>query len=1140
MKLRLIAGCSGTGKTRTCMEEIVQQQREGKGKQIYIVPEQFSSQAERDLAAYTQGKGLLSAEVLSFGRLAYRFIQKGKIQKVILDDTGKSMIIRKILSEIKTDLKYFTQNIDKQGFIQQLGLTVTELFQYHISIEQLDELKERNKLSKTMQDKLHDISLIYKKYNEFLKQEYISGDMLLDFLSQELQQSKNMDTTEVWIDGFYGFTPQELQVIRQLMRIAHRVTVTLTIDEYTMQHESIHQTAPFFETAQTKKKMYALAEEVGCLIENPLFLYENKRLQTEGLRYLEQNFFCYHAEGCVHNRGINIVTAPNRFVEMEYVAQQVIKIVRGKKYRFREIAVVTNALSEYEKSLKSIFREYEIPFFLDAKREIVSHPLMELVLSAVDNILYHFQYESMFRYLKTGLTSLIQEEVDILENYVLAYGIKGYKWELSQWNVGFLGDGDSRQAEMNQLRQKAIEPLLKFGKELDRQKKYSINFLVERVFQLVENLEVSNKLEKWAEEQQNINPEKSAQHQQIWSIFVELLNQMSQLLGQEEVSINDFGKILEAGLTKGNMGIIPTTTDCVLIGDIERSRLPEIKVLFLLGVNEGILPSPALAQGVFTDMEREVLEQSGVELAAGGKRRAFEEQFLIYRGITKPSHFVSLSYCTGDLEGKLWRPSSLIQRIHMLFPTLSELSADKQCTDIGNAVTQQACFHKLGLKMRQYAETGEMESVWKDIFSFFDVHPQWQKRVEMLREGISKDASEEVLSLKIRKKLYGKELHTSVSRLERFAACPYAYFSEYGLQAKERKEFSLQTPDLGILFHDVLEKFFSKISVDKISWDDLTLEKIEEYTNEFVLDVVASIGNGILMDTAANRYLIERLKRISNRTIGTLIEHISMGDFLPYDYEIGFGEKEKLPPIVLKLNNGEKLILRGKIDRVDILDQSENRFVKIIDYKSGEKEVSFRDIYYGLQLQLFVYLDAFLQNNDFTVKHRMKPGGVFYFHIKDPMITVDKEMKPEEIRDILFREMRMNGLVLDNPDVIHGMDRQFQVSQEGELSSGSSAIIPISINKDGTYKKGGADIANEEQYDVLLNFAKKQAKQLGERIMLGEIAPRPYRKENKTPCTYCIYDSICTFEPMENTGGYRDLKKISKEMFWEKVEKDND
>ncbi|NLK36458.1 MAG: hypothetical protein GX299_00005, partial [Epulopiscium sp.] len=282
MKLRFITGRSGTGKTRTCMEEIVKKQQQQKGKLIYIVPEQFSSQAERDLAAFTEGKGLLYAEVLSFGRLAYRFMQSEKKQGMPMDDIGKSMILRKILSEVKGELKYFNKNIDKQGFIQQLGLTITEFFQYRISLEQLEDMKEQSTLSRTMQDKLHDISLIYEKYHTFIKPDYISGDMLLDFLSQALQEKQNMDTTEIWIDGFYGFTPQEYDVICQLMRLAHRVTITLTIDEFSMKQEMVSHTSPFFETAQTKKKLCDLANSIGCTVENSLFLKENKRFFSEG------------------------------------------------------------------------------------------------------------------------------------------------------------------------------------------------------------------------------------------------------------------------------------------------------------------------------------------------------------------------------------------------------------------------------------------------------------------------------------------------------------------------------------------------------------------------------------------------------------------------------------------------------------------------------------------------------------------------------------------------------------------------------------------------------------------------------------------------------------------------------------------
>lgn len=1141
MGLRFIVGRSGTGKTTTCMKEIAKCQQESKGKQIFIVPEQFSSQAENDLISVTDGKGLLFAEVLSFGRLAHRFSTQDNV-KIPLEEVGKSMLLRKILIEIQEKLKYFSKNIDKQGFIEQLGRTVTELLQYHISTDQLNQLGEFQNLSKTMQDKLVDLQLIYESYLSFLKHEYVTGDEMLDLLANALSKLENLKDTEVWIDGFYGFTPQEYDVIGQLLRLTKAVTVTLTIDEYSLFQEELLQTAPFFETFVTQKKLCALAKEVGCKIEQPLLLKENKRLEKESLRFLEKYYFQYYMKSCEDAEGIDVFVASNRYAEMEYTAGQIIKLVREKNLRFRDIAVVTNALGDYEKSLKGIFREHQIPYFLDAKKEIISHPFVELVLSAVDNIVFHFQYESMFRYLKTGLALLSKEEIDRLENYVLAYGIKGYKWELPQWNYGLKENTQSEQLQMNELRERVIAPLFAFGEGIEREKTYPVEILAKRVLELVNCLGVPEQLQKQAEkEEQRGNKEKSAQHQQIWSVFITLLEKMVNILGEEMVSLEDFGKILEAGLSNCNMGIIPPTADSVLVGDIERTRLPEVKILFVLGVNEGVLPSPTVVEGIFTDLERETMEQVGIELASGGKRRAFEEQFLIYRGITKPSQHLYFSYCTGDLEGNPWRPSSLISRIHTLFPNMKEIIIDELTINLDCITTPQACFHRIGSELRKLNNLEGIDPIWKDIYSFYATHEEWKQRLSMIQEGFIHDGLEERLSPILLEKMYGGQLQTGVSRLERFAACPFAYFAEYGLKAKERKLFSLQTPDLGVLFHAVLESFSRKIREESKDWKKLTQEETKEYVNQAVSEAVPNLGNAVLLETAANQYLIQRLKRISNRAVWTLVEHVQMGDFVPFDYEIGFGEREKLPPVVICLEDGSKLILRGKIDRVDILDQKENRYVKIIDYKSGEKEFSFRDIYYGLQLQLLIYLDAILNQRASSEEYSIKPGGIFYFHIKDPSIKVTKEMTAEEIQELLFRELRMSGLVLDEPKVIQCMDHIFEMSEKGKLSQGASSVIPVSVNKDGSYKKGGASVMDEDTYQKLLNFATKQAKEIGKRILEGEIAPHPYRKETNTPCTYCSYGSICGFDPTQEKGEYHDMMKIkNEEEFWNKVEENNE
>lgn len=1128
MALRFLIGAAGTGKTEYCMKEIITAQSAHRGRQIFLVPEQYTSQAERDLTARTERKGILTAEVLSFGRLAHQFFAKNGLNRaVILGDVGKQMALQKILLEQRDDLPYFCHMMDKNGFVSRLGKTITEFFRYRVTPEQLETMSNQEGLSHSVQDKCRDMASIYRRYEEFLSETYLTGDTTLSLLEEKLASSAAFEDTEIWLDGFYGFTPQEYGVIAQLLRLCKRVSITLPMDEHSYFASSLPPAAPFFEPHLTKQKLVSLAEEMGIAMESPVFFKENHRSKTPALAFLEKNYFYGYYKKSPDHEGIHICSCATRESEMAYAAGQILSLVREKGLRYRDIAIVTNAMSAYEKGLKGILSEAGIPCFVDSRRDIASHPLIGLVNSLLECVVYDFRYESVFSYLKTGLTPMAQEDMDILENYVLAYGIKGYKWKKDVWAYGFQPGQEAEQAYLNDLRAQVMTPFAPLL-ALKRKKNLPLRDWVTALVVQLDTLGIAEKLTALSEAAAaKGNAAKAEEHRQIWQILMDVLQKAVEILGDAPMSLDTFARILSAGLEESSMGLIPPTADSLLVGDIERSRLPDIKALLVLGVNDGILPAPAENSGIFTETEREALTAAGMELAPDGKRKLFEEQFLIYRGLTKPSHALYLTYANGDTEGKALFPSSLIARIAKMYPTLTE---ERDDTLPLSSLTPGGCFHQLGTQMRKHVEESPMEPLWQDIYSYFATTPQWQQRLSLLRQGFSAHDRRQKLSPKTAKNLYGKNILSSVSRLERFAACPFAYFAEYGLKARPRQLYQLRTPDLGNLFHQVLEQFAATLKKDGISWQTLTQEETERRMDAAVDEAAPHLGNEILLDSAANRYLIKRLKRISRRAGWTLVRHIQSGMFEPAGYEVGFGPHEALPPIVIGMSDGSKLILRGKIDRVDLLDAEGNKFVKIIDYKSGTKAFDFQDIYYGLQLQLLLYLDAYLKNHG-TESYR--PGGVFYFRITDPTQTVTEEMSAEEIEHLLYSKMQMSGLVLENETVIKAMDEVFVDPVSGGMRLGASDIIPLKYTKKGT-PTASSLLATEEEYNALMAFTAKRAATIGESMKAGIITPAPYRKQNSTPCDYCVFSSICRYEYKERPY-YRNLKKIGKEDFWENL-----
>ena len=1128
MALRFLIGAAGTGKTEYCMKEIITAQSAHRGRQIFLVPEQYTSQAERDLTARTERKGILTAEVLSFGRLAHQFFAKNGLNRaVILGDVGKQMALQKILLEQRDDLPYFCHMMDKNGFVSRLGKTITEFFRYRVTPEQLETMSNQEGLSHSVQDKCRDMASIYRRYEEFLSETYLTGDTTLSLLEEKLASSAAFEDTEIWLDGFYGFTPQEYGVIAQLLRLCKRVSITLPMDEHSYFASSLPPAAPFFEPHLTKQKLVSLAEEMGIAMESPVFFKENHRAKTPALAFLEKNYFYGYYKKSPDHEGIHICSCATRESEMAYAAGQILSLVREQGLRYRDIAIVTNAMSAYEKGLKGILSEAGIPCFVDSRRDIASHPLIGLVNSLLECVVYDFRYESVFSYLKTGLTPMAQEDMDILENYVLAYGIKGYKWKKDVWAYGFQPGQEAEQAYLNDLRAQVMTPFASLL-ALKRKKNLPLRDWVTALVVQLDTLGIAEKLTALSEAAAaKGNAAKAEEHRQIWQILMDVLQKAVEILGDAPMSLDTFARILSAGLEESSMGLIPPTADSLLVGDIERSRLPDIKALLVLGVNDGILPAPAENTGIFTETEREALTAAGMELAPDGKRKLFEEQFLIYRGLTKPSHALYLTYANGDTEGKALFPSSLIARIAKMYPTLAEERDDALPL---SSLTPGGCFHQLGTQMRKHVEESPMEPLWQDIYSYFATTPQWQQRLSLLRQGFSAHDRRQKLSPKTAKNLYGKNILSSVSRLERFAACPFAYFAEYGLKARPRQLYQLRTPDLGNLFHQVLEQFATTLKKDGISWQTLTQEETERRMDAAVDEAAPHLGNEILMDSAANRYLIKRLKRISRRAGWTLVRHIQSGMFEPAGYEVGFGPHEALPPIVIGMSDGSKLILRGKIDRVDLLDAEGNKFVKIIDYKSGTKAFDFQDIYYGLQLQLLLYLDAYLKNHG-TESYR--PGGVFYFRITDPTQTVTEEMSAEEIEHLLYSKMQMSGLVLENETVIKAMDEVFVDPVSGGMRLGASDIIPLKYTKKGT-PTASSLLATEEEYNALMAFTAKRAATIGESMKAGIITPAPYRKQNSTPCDYCVFSSICSFE-YKVRPYYLNLKKIGKEDFWENL-----
>lgn len=1143
MSVRYILGRSGAGKTHFCLQEIAKaQEKQGDHPLIWIVPEQFSLQSEKDLIAATPQKGLMRAQVLSFQRLAYRIFEEiGGTDKKILNDIGKTMVLRKIVEDVEPQLTVFHKAAKQMGFMESLGESIGEFYQYDISPEALKQSQQLIQEKPALRNKLNDLYIIYEAYRKFVEREFVTTEETLDLLAQRMESSKYLEGAEVWIDGFHGFTPQEYRVLYKLMRKVSRLHITLTVDPKQYITFPLQETDPFYETKRTIDKLNKMTALYHIELDPPVRLQEDplpRFRQSPALDHLEKQYFQYPAKEYGDQiENIQIFAAANRYSEVEEVARKIIRLVRDQNKRFKQIAVVSRGVGEYQKYIKGIFQEFGIPYFIDRKKDILAHPLVELVRSALEILIRNWSYESVFRYLKTTLAGLYPEEVDILENYVLAYGIKGSKWQQEQWTYGMQKDLDEdhktaydeeKLERLHRIREKLLAPLRPLQQGFKKSRMYTVREITIALFELLERLHIETTLGERIQDLRSKNQLQAAREAvQIWEAMVEVFEKLIEILGDEKVDLDQYGKMLESGLSQCDIGLVPPGLDQVIVGDLERSRLPDIKVLFVVGANDGVLPAPVEELGLFSDMERLYMDGLGIELAPDGRRKVFEEQFLIYAGITKPTERLHFSYALGDVDGKAMRPSMLLGRLKKVFPHLSEESdihtLEEQEIELITGATPT--FHYLATALRRYVDHKQMHPLWQDVLSWYMGSDHWKDKTVTTIKGLFHTNQENYIAPETVKKLYGTEIYSSVSRLERFVVCPFAYFVQYGLKAKERKMYQLQTPDIGRLFHKVLDDFASRLEEQNLSWRGMDRKQCEEMVEKTVDELAPKLGHEILLSSARHRYLIERLKRITKRAVWALTEHIKRGTFEPLGFEIGFGHNEKLPPIVMELPTGERMILTGRIDRVDILDKDNQAYIKIMDYKSGSKAFNLLDIYYGMQLQLLLYLDAFLKTGQKLVSRELLPGGIFYFKIDDPMVSSVKTMSQEEIEDMLLKKLKLSGLVLADPEIVKEMDQNIK---------GYSDILPLQLTKDGAFSKNSS-VATKEEFEQLRNYVQNIVLEIGQEILQGNVKISPYKNKTQKACDYCLYGSVCQFDPLFRDNQYRSLKPMKKEEIWEKL-----
>ena len=1136
MGIRFIYGRAGCGKSSFCLKQINKRIEEGnKQKLIYIVPEQYTFQRETLLLREVGEGALLTTEVLSFKRMAHRIFEEcgGRVHD-LMKDSGKSMLIHKILQESEEELQYFNRISREQGFTDIISETITEFKKYNITPEIINENLD-NIEDKDLKDKLSDLYKIYDKFNKSIDENIIDGDDELTLLSEKLRNNKIYEGAEIWIDEFTTFTPQQLEVIKELALQCKEINITLCMDD--LNHGNTGEVTDIFNSIKaTEAKILKLMERENIGYVNPIYLNDdkyNRFTNSQELQHLERYFFTYPFQEYKRPiENLKLYKANNAYDEIENVAKEIIRLVRDEGYRYRDISVVCRNIEDYEKITKVIFDEYDIPYFLDKKIDVLNNPLVVLLLSAFEVYLRNWSYESVFKYLKTGLTGINKKDIDVLENYILANGIKGFKWTGDLEEVELKEDDKKTSIDVIELMKSIRKPLMNFHSNINSSK--NVKDICTHIYYFLEELNVFERIDTWIEEFHSKGMEdKVKEYDQIPAIVVDILEQAVEVMGDDILSFEDVYKILTAGFQNKEIGVIPVALDQVNIGDVARIKGREVKALFIVGVNDGVLPAANKTEGILSDRDREILYEKGLELSSTTKAKMFEEQFMVYTALTLGSTYLVISYPMADFEGKSLRPSIVIPRVKRLFPHLEEESdiynPSREKDKYSNIVAPVPTFNNLILELRSSFESGTVDEMWEEIYCWFKNNDEFKNRSGHIFEALNYSNAGEVIDKKKIRELYSSKygrLEFSVSRLEQYAECPFSYFVKYGLKAKDRKIYEFSAPDLGSFMHEILDKFTERVKREKIAWSELNNDKCREIVSELISIKLKDDTNSILNSSSKYKYFTNRFRRVITKSVSIIAEQMRKGQFEVFSNEYSFGPHCDGGPITLNLPSGEKVFLQGRIDRIDTLDMEDNTYVRVVDYKSGSKKFDLNELYYGLQIQLLVYLDAVLRNADYILEKQAMPGAILYFKIDDPIIKSKSELEEEKVREEVLKKLKMNGLLLKDAKLVKAMDNDMETY---------SLIIPAAFKKDGDFSSTSS-VITQEQFNLLREYVNAKMMELCEDMLSGAIRIEPCKKDTTTYCEYCEYSSICQFDTSIKDNKYKLVIKRNEEELWSKME----
>jgi ATP-dependent helicase/nuclease subunit B len=1142
MAIRFILGRAGTGKTRWCFDQIVHACADDPlGPVIWwIVPKQMTFLAERMLACQSGLRAICRARVVSFERFAEHVIEEaggGAVPRVT--PLGRQMIIGHLLRTQETQLRYFRATARQTGLAAELDRTFAELERCGFDgasldpmIQQVEQSTSDLAVTESLADKLRDVQVLYRQYQDFLGQDRLDPHRRLVQVLGCLGRCPSLRGARVYVDSFFEFTEFERRLLAGLARACERVEVTLLIDPRSpiidadpSAAEPCDELGCFHRSERTYRGLLRTLLKGAVFPEEPVRLETTHRFGNGWIGVLEKSWTQQRPGVASRHDGIRLLHADDRRDEVHAAARQIRRLI-AEGVRFRDIAVLARDIDAYADLVTASFAEHGIPLFIDRRRSAEHHPLMQLVRGLTRVATQDWPLESVLAIARSGLCGLSLEDADDLENYYLEHRLRPAAWEQpAPWSYCRRASRRGHDADesdlpsvlieatrMDELRRSLVDRSRPIVRALAGLKPQPLRHFVKSLVGTLERMQVRRTLAGWIQQAETQSRfEERDEHLQVWTEFTELLDQMVDLLGEQMVTARDFVTILDFGLEQFDLAITPPTVDQVLVGDIDRTRLGAVRAVVLLGLNEGQFPRTPAESTVFSDTERGLLDAGGLPLEPDSTRRLLDEAFLAYLAFTRPSERLILCRATSDEAGRATTPSVFLRRVLAMFPTLTSEPTSPAVGTPRQVLTRVMRWVRSPAAADPASAAGFEAALYQHLATAADATSPLVRLRDRAWKALSYD-TRATLDADVAGRLFPAPLKTSVSRIESFATCPFRHFVQYGLRLQVREEQEVTVLDLGNVCHGALERIVRKVLKERIDWVDLTVgldDAVESLTEE----AARVLREEIMLSDARGRYLLERMKGMIRDVVHSQRTFHSYGDARPIGVELNFDDRGDLPPLAIPTPLGE-IVLRGKIDRLDLID--DGLAFSVIDYKLSGRSLSLEQVYHGLALQLLAYLVVVRAARQVAgvVLSDPRPAAALYVPLLRKIERVAHPSDgPDPDQPAFALEPKPSGVVAVSQ--IEKLDHHFETRSE---------VLNFTRFNNGSLR---GDAVPDEHLDVLLQWVQAQVAMLGEQILRGVIDVKPfYDKQGKTPCGTCDFQAVCRFEPA--AGPYRHLRAVPK------------